>query len=596
MSDEPSHEKPPSEDEGDDQPESPAAPDEGVKANGESDHEEGAAEEPAAEEPVAEEPVAEEPVAEGPVSEAGEEPPPVAAASAPLSTLRDIAMPLGALFILATILITFRQVLLPFILACALVYLMEPVIRLVTRRPGRPRGLPRWAGAVVVYLSFILVITTSVVFVVPTFVAEIVRFAEEVPHLVQDFRTEKLPGLNENLQDFLRNYLPATPDSADASGEHFAVAQAAILSARKVAAARSTAFGMVQSSVRFAAGTQVEWHAEPSPENEVGGSYVLVPAKRPPRTHFTLDDALHSGGWVYGHAAMSGLLVEPVGGGALRLNLNEVAIDVEKVSDSAWVIRQKDAASIPVKSSSSSIEIDKMFDLEERLDELIQNLVSTSSERLASVIEFAQKFVVGVVGTFVGVLLTLMVAGFISIDLPRVLAYMRSLVPRHMRLGYDVLLEQLDAGLAGVVRGQLLICVVNGLLTYVGLLIIGIKFRVLLAVIAAILSLIPVFGTVLSTIPIVLIGLTQGASEGLMAFLWILGIHALEANLLNPKIIGSSAHIHPVIVIFALLAGESAYGLVGALLAVPTASILLTLFNFVRTRAWTQAEGLEPSP
>ena len=80
-----------------------------------------------------------------------------------------------------------------------------------------------------------------------------------------------------------------------------------------------------------------------------------------------------------------------------------------------------------------------------------------------------------------------------------------------------------------------------------------------------------------------------------MALVWILGIHALEANLLNPKIIGSSAHIHPVIVIFALLAGESAYGLVGALLAVPTASILLTLFNFIRTRAWTQAESLEPS-
>ena len=201
----------------------------------------------------------------------------------------------------------------------------------------------------------------------------------------------------------------------------------------------------------------------------------------------------------------------------------------------------------------------------------------------------------GVVGTFVGILLTLMVAGFISIDLPRVMAFLRSLIPRTMRGGYDVLLEQLDTGLAGVVRGQLLICVVNGVLTYIGLVLIGVKFQVLLAVIAGILSLVPIFGTVLSTIPIVLIALTQGLYVGFLALAWILGIHALEANLLNPKIIGTSAHIHPVIVIFALLAGESAYGLVGALLAVPTASILLTLFNFVRTRAWTQAEGLEPS-
>jgi predicted PurR-regulated permease PerM len=77
-----------------------------------------------------------------------------------------------------------------------------------------------------------------------------------------------------------------------------------------------------------------------------------------------------------------------------------------------------------------------------------------------------------------------------------------------------------------------------------------------------------------------------------------LGIHFVEANILNPKIIGTSAHIHPVIVIFALLAGESAFGLVGALLAVPTASILLTLFKFfvMRSEQGREAfEGMEQS-
>jgi predicted PurR-regulated permease PerM len=105
-----------------------------------------------------------------------------------------------------------------------------------------------------------------------------------------------------------------------------------------------------------------------------------------------------------------------------------------------------------------------------------------------------------------------------------------------------------------------------------------------LAVVAGVLSLIPIFGTILSTIPIVLIGLMDGFLTGVLALGWILGIHFIEANLLNPQIIGTSAHIHPVIVIFALLAGESAFGLVGALLAVPVASILLTLFKFVRDR------------
>ena len=59
-----------------------------------------------------------------------------------------------------------------------------------------------------------------------------------------------------------------------------------------------------------------------------------------------------------------------------------------------------------------------------------------------------------------------------------------------------------------------------------------------------------------------------------------IGIHLLEANFLNPKIMGTASKIHPVVVIFPLIAGEHAYGIVGALLAVPTASIVQSWFKF----------------
>ena len=59
---------------------------------------------------------------------------------------------------------------------------------------------------------------------------------------------------------------------------------------------------------------------------------------------------------------------------------------------------------------------------------------------------------------------------------------------------------------------------------------------------------------------------------------WIIGIHLVEANFLNPKIMGDAAKIHPVLVVFALIAGEHSYGLVGALFAVPVASIIQTIF------------------
>jgi len=100
-------------------------------------------------------------------------------------------------------------------------------------------------------------------------------------------------------------------------------------------------------------------------------------------------------------------------------------------------------------------------------------------------------------------------------------------------------------------------------------------------------SLIPIFGTILSSAPILVIALVSGESgieigPAFGILLWIIGIHLLEANVLNPKIIGDSAEIHPVIVVFALIAGEHVFGLVGALLAIPVTSIVQTMYLQVR--------------
>ncbi len=76
---------------------------------------------------------------------------------------------------------------------------------------------------------------------------------------------------------------------------------------------------------------------------------------------------------------------------------------------------------------------------------------------------------------------------------------------------------------------------------------------------------------------------------------WIIGIHLAEANFLNPKIMGGAAKIHPVLVVFALIAGEHSYGLVGALFAVPVASIIQTIFMYYRRRRVT-AVVHQPTP
>ena len=145
--------------------------------------------------------------------------------------------------------------------------------------------------------------------------------------------------------------------------------------------------------------------------------------------------------------------------------------------------------------------------------------------------------------------------------------------------------ERIDRSLAGVVRGQVTICIVNGVLTLVGLVLFGVKFAFLLATVATLLQPHPHLRHHHQLVPIVIVGLSQSWRAGFGMLLWIIGIHALEAYFLNPRIMGNAARIHPVVVVFALIAGERSYGLLGALFAVPVAAVLVACFEFVRRKA-----------
>ncbi len=194
-----------------------------------------------------------------------------------------------------------------------------------------------------------------------------------------------------------------------------------------------------------------------------------------------------------------------------------------------------------------------------------------------------RKLIEKVVGSVFTLFLTFMVAAFILVDTERILSFWRSLVSKKYHTRYNDLLKSLDKGLNGVVRGQLIICLINGILTFAGLLVLGVPFAFTLGLVAMVFSLIPIFGTILSSIPIVIMGLTISLSTGLLALAWILVIHFIEGNFLNPKIMGTSAQIHPAIIVFVLVTGEHIAGIAGALLAVPVYSILQTFFFFLKS-------------
>lgn len=233
------------------------------------------------------------------------------------------------------------------------------------------------------------------------------------------------------------------------------------------------------------------------------------------------------------------------------------------------------------------------LDLEELIRESAHNLSLFVRENLGDIVKVTREVVTGFLGTVFMTFFVLMVAAFVSIDIKGIRSYFRGLIPPGYADDARVLVDRIDRSLAGVVRGQVTICVVNGVLTFIGLMLLGVKFAFLLATVATVLSLIPIFGSIISSVPIVAIGLSQDLKTGFFALLWIIGIHALEAYVLNPKIMGSAARIHPLIVAFSLIAGERTFGLVGALFAVPVAAVFVACFEYARQKAQMMGQAAQ---
>lgn len=133
----------------------------------------------------------------------------------------------------------------------------------------------------------------------------------------------------------------------------------------------------------------------------------------------------------------------------------------------------------------------------------------------------------------------------------------------------------------------------------------GVPYAAVWGVVAAVTNLIPFFGIIIATAPVVVLSLLAteplgvfGLSGGWLALAvvgWALVINLLEGNLLEPKIVGTKAKVHPVLVLFAVLAGEYAFGIAGMVFAVPTLSIVQNVFLFFKEKA-QQGPSLEASP
>lgn len=186
---------------------------------------------------------------------------------------------------------------------------------------------------------------------------------------------------------------------------------------------------------------------------------------------------------------------------------------------------------------------------------------------------------VGVVSLLV---VTPVVTFYLLLDWRRLLTTLDNLVPVHHREVVRGLAREIDGAMAGFLRGQSMVCLFLGLWYGLGFTMVGLNFGMLIGITAGFLSFIPYVGSIVGLILSVGVAIVQGPGWGLLAMVLAVQFTGqfIEGNILTPRFVGGAVGLHPVWIMFALLAFGSLFGFTGLILAVPIAAVIGVLTRF----------------
>ena len=185
-----------------------------------------------------------------------------------------------------------------------------------------------------------------------------------------------------------------------------------------------------------------------------------------------------------------------------------------------------------------------------------------------------------IMNALIFLILTPILVFFFLKDKSEMLSYVTYFLP-NKRILLSQIWSDLNTQLFGYVRGKALEMIVVGSVTTLAFLILGVNYSVILGILVGMSVLIPLFGAILVTIPVVAIGLFQwGLDTPFFIFLFVyLLIQILDGNVLFPLLMGNEVNLHPVLIILAILVFGGIWGFWGLLLAVPIATLIRAVFK-----------------
>jgi len=218
---------------------------------------------------------------------------------------------------------------------------------------------------------------------------------------------------------------------------------------------------------------------------------------------------------------------------------------------------------------------------------MLQNSASSILSGSKEIFQQLAKTVISSTSWFLSLLSMLLIAPVVSFyllrDWDKMMGILDEALPRDHRQTILGLMQEIDEMLSGFLRGQGLVALILGIFYALALTIIGLKFGLLIGLIAGLLSFVPYVGSLTGFLMATGMAFVQFEGQWLMigvtAGVFIFGQFA-EGNFISPKLVGDRVRLHPVWLIFALLTGGYFMGFTGALIAVPVAASIGVLVRF----------------
>lgn len=180
---------------------------------------------------------------------------------------------------------------------------------------------------------------------------------------------------------------------------------------------------------------------------------------------------------------------------------------------------------------------------------------------------------IGLVSHSIGLVITPILAFYLLHDWYEIKEKLLQMIPMRWHTECILTFREIDKVLSGVIRGQLTVALIVGILVTIGLEILGVRYALLIGIVAGILDIIPYFGAFIGATPAVTLALLSSPWLALKVVLLFFAIHQLEGSIIGPQIMGDNVGLHPLSVIFFLFIGGELGGIPGMLLGVPIAAV-----------------------